>query len=372
MRPKCQMIDPTAPPGSQKSISSWTLKGSSPSEATSKKKKGKKGKEKKKDKAKGKVEVKSKIMVKWTVQQVSELENNSVGKLYDQPDFVPDAGIERYMSSGMLDQYPDRFEHGKGRRQQQLTETDGDPAADSDYEHLSSSSSKFSFVEGEEVLTVQKQRLPRDSYHEIINELANNSLSNISDLNSSVAPSSTEIHPDYAAFLAQARARDAGRNLLTREEALNLIMSRRDSRESFWPTLPHLPSDAQVDATSSTPAGQSQGPATRPRPQTMFSFGSRLATTESMMTIPERPKLNEIIVDGKKYFISENGSITPENFSAKTANSFANMTIRELVQRHPQLQPELEALKSSMEDHARNLRKAGAIEQKKLQDQVDE
>jgi hypothetical protein len=75
MRPKCQMIDPTAPPGSQKSISSWTLKGSSPSEATSKKKKGKKGKEKKKDKAKGKVEVKSKIMVKWTVQQISELEN---------------------------------------------------------------------------------------------------------------------------------------------------------------------------------------------------------------------------------------------------------------------------------------------------------
>lgn len=366
MTPKELMIDPNKPPAPRKSISSIFQRASS---AQSKMEVEVKGGEdvisKDNKKAKGAGNMNVTVMFEWTAADYAKLANTPVGKIYDQPSFVPDAGIEKYVASRILDQYPDRFKQREGSSARQSgpkpkpTEAKGPASSDNNYEHLSSAPSEFSWAEGEEAITVQKQRLPRDSYHKILNQLATGTSSIISDLNSSAACSIPE-EDTFEAFIARAQVLDAA----------NLTMSREDSQNMNIGLIASDDSNMEHSTPSSTRALRPEDSASRPN-SIHSSTRSRVTSSQSLETIPERYKLKGLTMDGKKYYVREH-SATPDSLSVKTNNSFANLTIQELVQQHPQLQSELEALKKSIEEHDRDLRQVGINGQKQLKHQFDE
>ena len=365
MTPKELMINPNAPPAPRKSISSIFHRASSAqSKIEVEVKSGEDVISKDNKKAKGTGNMNVTVMFKWSAADYAKLANTPVGKIYDQPNFVPDAGIEKYVASRILDQYPDRFEQREGNSARQSgpkskpIEAQDPTNSDNDYEHLSSAPSEFSWAEGEEVITVQKQHLPRDSYHKILNQLATGTSSIISDLNSS-ATSSIPEEDTFEAFIARAQALDAANLTMSRENSENMNIGLIASDET---NMEH--------STPSTRALRPEDSDSRPN-SIHSSTRSRVSTSKSLETIPECYKLKGLTMDGKKYYVHEH-SVTPDSLSIKTNNSFANLTIQELVQQHPQLQSELEALKKSIEEHDRDLRQVGINGQKQLKHQVDE
>ena len=299
----------------------------------------------------------------WTAAEFAELANTPIGQIYDQPGFVTDAGIEKYMSMCILTQYPDRFvpnRHGQNQEQESTgTEGEGSATANNDHVHLGSTSSAFSFVEGEDAITVRNHRLsPPDPYQQLVDELANANANDLatghssdnSDTNSSAAPSLAE-DVSYEIFIASSEAVDQASSTMPHEGSQDMAS---DS------------STMQQSAPSSTRAIRPEDSGSRTPSIRSISASS----SQSGETIAERYKLKGVTVDGKKYYIREHPE-DDDNASIKTVNSFANLTIQELMEQHPQLQADLETLKKSIEEHDRDLRRRDIVGQQQLQHQVD-
>lgn len=296
------------------------------------------------------------------------------GQRYDDPEFVTDPGIERYMSSKMVMQMDNqRVELRRGDPRGRILGFAPRPPAlptvspsDEEYEKLSSSPSKYSFEKGDEgkFSTPERKRLSLDSYHKFASNIVTRSATNISELYSSDGSSidTAEVQAildsqpvsDLRVFGLLAsppegiEAIDPINSHSTDIEALELLNSLTEDFEDVEELDPKSARRYSADTGNTADMPRRRGPIINGEDFSYLSDESIRWADEVIEFIysqlPPGAKIGQVIIN------SNDG--TP---------SATNNIIQQMTTAHPEMKDELEALEKSLSEYNRHHHQGSGI-----------